>query len=41
MDLRTTWNLDDVMDALESLAVQYEDQRRAYEVAERKAKEKK
>jgi len=37
VDLRTMWTLDDVYDALESLAVMRENQRQAYEAASKNA----
>lgn len=37
VDLRATWTLDDVYDALESLAVMRENQRQAYEAASKNA----
>ena len=36
VDLRTTWTLEDVLDALEALAVANENERRAHKAAEQK-----
>ena len=35
VDLRTTWTLDDAFDGLEALAVDSENQRRAYDAAKK------